>query len=86
MAHRRNQIPSAPETKPYFGNNMLIAFCVQPSAIFLHSAGKFIAVGSGCIDGWFSDGRYQEYWFDYDYDYFSDKVSVVSISQTISYC
>ena len=33
-----------------------------------------------------SDGRYQEYWLDYDYDYFSDKVSMVSITQTITYC
>ena len=53
---------------------------------FCTALANFPAVGLGCIDGWFSDGRYQEYWFDYDYDYFSDKVSVVSISQTITYC
>ena len=29
------------------------------------------------------DGRYQEYWFDYDY--FSDQVSVLSISRTITF-
>ena len=41
MARRRNQIPNTSETNLYFANNMLIAFCVQPPAIFLHSAGKF---------------------------------------------
>ena len=41
MARRRNQIPSTSETNLYFANIMLIAFCVQPPAIFLHSAGKF---------------------------------------------
>ena len=41
MARRRNQIPSISETNLYFANNMLIAFCVQPPAIFLHSGGKF---------------------------------------------
>ena len=35
------QIPSTSETNLYFANNMLIAFCVQPPAIFLHSGGKF---------------------------------------------
>ena len=43
MARRRNQIPSISETNLYFANNMLIAFCVQPPAIFLHSGGKFPA-------------------------------------------
>ena len=41
MARRRNQIPSTSETNLYFANIMLIAFCVQPPAIFLHSGGKF---------------------------------------------
>ena len=41
LVRRRNQIPSISETNLYFANNMLIAFCVQPPAIFLHSAGKF---------------------------------------------
>ena len=41
MARRRNQIPSTSETNLYFANNMLIAFCAQPPAIFLHSDGKF---------------------------------------------
>ena len=41
MARRRNQILSTSETNLYFANIMLIAFCVQPPAIFLHSAGKF---------------------------------------------
>ena len=41
MARRRNQIPSTSETNLYFAKIMLIAFCVQPSAIFLHSVGKF---------------------------------------------
>ena len=42
MARRRNQIPSTSETNLYFANIMLIAFCVQPPAIFLHSGGKWI--------------------------------------------
>ena len=41
MARRRNQIPSTSETNLYFANIMLIACCVQPPAIFLHSGGKF---------------------------------------------
>ena len=41
MARRRNQIPSTSETNLYFANIMLIAFCVQSPAIFLHSGGKF---------------------------------------------
>ena len=41
MARRRNQIPTTSETNLYFANIMLIAFCVQPPAIFLHSGGKF---------------------------------------------
>ena len=41
MARRRNQIPSTSETNLYFANIMLIAFCVQLPAIFLHSGGKF---------------------------------------------
>ena len=40
MARRRNHIPSISEINLYFANNMLIAFCVQPPAIFLHSGGK----------------------------------------------
>ena len=44
LVRRRNQIPSTSGTKMYFANNMLIAFCVQPPAIFLHSGGKFPAV------------------------------------------
>ena len=48
LVRRRNQIPSTSGTKMYFANNMLIAFCVQPPAIFLHSGGKFPSCYKEC--------------------------------------
>ena len=56
MARRRNQIPSTSETNLYFANIMLIAFCVQPPAIFLHSGGKF----PGCCRGLEVEGQGSE--------------------------